>query len=229
MSRNKLFGLCYRRPDLTPQAFHDHYRHPHGTLGRLPTTLRRYVQSHRIDHPAAPIEHPTFEAVAELWVDSDRDVASFRSEPNVVRFLVEDEPKFLDVAAGHLLMTREEVVMSTPPFDHPASEADRLWSAATAPNSIKLLMFVTRHGNREWASDDDGSIALALGALRYARCHSLKSMHGIRMQYLGVHEFWWPTLSAFERGLADAPEAWRRLKDITGQSVVMLAHAERFF
>ncbi len=29
----KLFGLIRRRDDLPPEEFHDHYRHPHGTMG----------------------------------------------------------------------------------------------------------------------------------------------------------------------------------------------------
>jgi hypothetical protein len=227
MSRNKLFGLAYRRPDLSSQEFHDHYRHPHGTYGTLPTTLRHYVQSHKIDHPLIPAAE-TFEAVAELWVDNKRDIASFRQEPNLLRYLVDDEPKFLDSARGHLIAAREEVVMSTPPFDADISDADRMWSAYTAPNSIKLLQFVTLKGNPDWASDDDAEIARALGALRYARCHALTSFHGIRLQYLGVQEFWWPTLTAFERGVAASPDAWSRLATLTGDAVTILAHAERF-
>ena len=86
---------------------------------------------------------------------------------------------------------------------------------------------MTLKGKAEWASDDDASIARALGALRYARCHAMRSIHGIRLRYLGVHEFWWPTLSAFERGVTGAPEAWAELEAISGPSTSILAHAER--
>jgi hypothetical protein len=228
MSRNKLFGLAYRKDGITSQQFHDHYRHPHGTLGMLPTTLRHYVQSHRIDHPMVAAAEDSFEAVAELWVDNKRDVESFRSEPSVLRYLIEDEPRFLDLEKGHLIATREEIVMSTPPFGDDIDEADRFWSAYVAPNSIKFMQFISVRGNPDWATGDDAELPLALGALRFARCHAMHSFHGIRLQYLGVRELWWPTLTAFEEGVARAPHAWEALQASAGQAASFLARAERF-
>ncbi|MFD2580222.1 hypothetical protein ACFSTD_19915 [Novosphingobium colocasiae] len=48
MSRVKMFGAIPRKPGITSKWFHDHYRHPHGTMGRHISTMRAYTQSHQV-------------------------------------------------------------------------------------------------------------------------------------------------------------------------------------
>jgi len=228
MSRHKLLGFCFPKAGLTLQEFHDHYRHPHGTLGVLPATLRTYFQLHRIRHPLVDDSAEAPEAIAECYFDNLADVRSFRSEPQLVAHLIDDEKTFLDETRSRMVVVREEVVVSAPPFERPYSHADRLWSPAKAPNSVKLVHLVTRHGDPAWAKVLDGDMALALGALRYARSHTDADFHGERLKYYGAHELWWPTITTFERGVSSAPGIWRRLKAECGPSLPVLVHAERF-
>ena len=64
MGRKKVFGAMARKEGVPSQEFHDHYRHPHGTMGMQITTLREYVQSHQIDTPLLDDSQRRFECVA---------------------------------------------------------------------------------------------------------------------------------------------------------------------
>src|SRR3546814_5682078 len=50
----KILATIPRRKDISEQQFHDHWRHPHGTLSKKIACLRGYVQSHRIVSPLLP-------------------------------------------------------------------------------------------------------------------------------------------------------------------------------
>src|SRR3546814_3222287 len=50
----KILATVPRRKDISEQQFHDHWRHPHGTLSKKIACLRGYVQSHRIVSPLLP-------------------------------------------------------------------------------------------------------------------------------------------------------------------------------
>ena len=218
----KLFGLITRRPDMTPEAFHDHYRHPHGTLALKMTTLRGYVQSHQLHSDLLDTNQARFEAVAEIWLDNESDVVTFREEPNLVRYLIPDEPNFIDMSkSGFVATTETPVDMAAPP----SSEADGFWSPASRPFSIKLIQLVLHDG--AWFGDEDAALAGEIGALRHVRCAPVAAFQPEKPEFFGVRELWWPTLAAFRAGVGGAPGAWRRLQEITGPSVSLLAQAER--
>jgi uncharacterized protein (TIGR02118 family) len=82
----KFFGLIPRRSDISSQEFHDHYRHPHGTLGRQIPTFRDYVQSYQIHSPLLGPDQTRFEAVAEVWFDTVGDAGGQLWWPTVSAF-----------------------------------------------------------------------------------------------------------------------------------------------
>src|SRR3546814_6471450 len=49
MSAIRMMAVFARRVGMTPQAFHDHWRYPHGSLGQGIRIIKRYVQSHQVD------------------------------------------------------------------------------------------------------------------------------------------------------------------------------------
>ena len=218
----KLFGLIPRRADITPEAFRDHYRHPHGTLAMKMETLQGYVQSHQLHSDLLAPTQSRFEAVAEIWVEGEAEVVGFREEPNLVRYLIPDEPNFIDMANAAFLATTEELV-ELDLGDRP--EADRMW--ARCPNAIKLIELVAR-GEEAVLSQDTGPIS-EIGALRFVRCRPVPAFHSDEAEFVAAREFWWPTLSAFRAGTANAPEAWRAVFGQTCRSVSLLARAERYF
>ena len=69
MATKKLFGLMARRSGLSSQEFHDHYRHPHGTMGVHISTMRDYVQSHQMHSDLLPLKQARREAIAGLWFE----------------------------------------------------------------------------------------------------------------------------------------------------------------
>jgi uncharacterized protein (TIGR02118 family) len=63
----KFVVVLYRRPDLSPERFHENLRDEHGPLAERLPGLRRYVQNHVVPDPARP--HPGWDAVIELFWD----------------------------------------------------------------------------------------------------------------------------------------------------------------
>src|SRR3546814_1074476 len=72
----KILATIPRRKDISEQQFHDHWRHPHGTLSKKIACLRGYVQSHRIVSPLLPDTQLAYDGITELWYDSLDDARS---------------------------------------------------------------------------------------------------------------------------------------------------------
>jgi uncharacterized protein (TIGR02118 family) len=229
MARVKLFGVGVRKPHLSPEDFHDYWRHPHGTWGLHMTTLRGYVQSHQIHTDLLGPEQARFELVAELWFDNEADISNFRTEPVLVKYLLEDEPNFTDMTQNIMIATEEEVLTSGPPPGAKLNPGDDMWSPQNRPLSVKLLHFIGQDGPTDWAKPNDAALSRDLGALRHVRCHPIKRHPGGAPRLLGVQELWWPTLRAFRTGALAAPRSLATLIGDSGRSVTMLVQAERFF
>ena len=226
----KLFGLIPKKPGLTSEEFHDYYRHPHGTMGRGVTTMRAYVQSHQIHTDRLGDDQAIYEAVAEVWQDNLEDVLNFRTEKIIKQYILEDEPKFIDMDRLAFFIGEEEVVSSGPRQEIGLHAGDELWNPANRPTSVKLLHFVKADGNPDWAHADDKDIGLALGALRHVRCHPCAGFYGAEQPgFLGVQELWWPSRTVFHKAVDANPELFAQFIARAGSSVSLLANAERWF
>jgi hypothetical protein len=223
----KVFGFIARRPDLTAEQFHDHYRHPHGTMARHMPTLLSYTQAHQIDTMSLDATQRRFEAIMETRLAGREDWFGFRTIPYLVEHLLEDEPNFLDAARCAGIATAEELL--PPPPKETLVKADALWSLEKASIEIKLVQIVPHAKADLWARDHDAELGYRIGALRHARCRAIPDIQARGNEYCGVRELWWPTVSAFHTGIAGDPEAWRRLKEQTGSAATMLVRGERFF
>jgi hypothetical protein len=53
-------------------------------------------------------------------------------------------------------------------------------------------------------------------------------VHSDNPPYLGVRQLWWPTVSTFEAGVRNDPDAFNQLVAKVGSAVTLLAQAERF-
>ena len=236
MGRIKMFGAMARLRDVSPQEFHDHYRHPHGTMGVHISTLREYVQSHQFHTDLLGSDQNRFEAVAELWFDNRNDSRTLRIEATMVAYLNEDEPRFLDLPETKVFVGEEEVLVSCPGPGHPAFTADSAnaqWRLFNRPLSIKLIQFIGAAAGAQWCTAEDEHIGNRLGAYRHVRCHppvssSIAPGRAQRpREFIGVRELWWPTLTAFQQAVAADQDAWNTL--MAGQHVhTLLAQAERW-
>ena len=234
MRRKKLFGAMARKEGVSPQEFHDHYRHPHGTMGMRISTLREYVQSHQIHTDWLDETQRRFEAIAELWFDNASDLLHFRTEPTMASYLNDDEPRFVDLRNTRLFIGEEDVVTSQPDAAlYEADAANAKWRLSDRPVSVKIIQFIAPEAGSEWCSPDDEALGRALGVFRHVRCHPTTptSIVPTRAQrppdFIGTRELWWPTCTAFDQAVTANPEAWRRL--VMRKHVhTLLAQAERW-
>jgi uncharacterized protein (TIGR02118 family) len=74
----KFMVVLYRRPDLSPKAFHANLRTIHGAMAERIPGLVRYIQNHVAEDPTRP--HPGWDAIVELyWVDRASMEAAWQS------------------------------------------------------------------------------------------------------------------------------------------------------
>ena len=121
----KLVFTLRRREDMTRAEFQRYWREEHAALvARHADTLRvkRYVQVHSRDtdldeaisaQRGTPLRH--FDGVAELWWESMDDLmAAYGSEEGQAasQELLEDERRFIDLAASPLWLGEENVVVA---------------------------------------------------------------------------------------------------------------------
>lgn len=220
----QFFALIPKKAGISKQEFHDHWRHPHGTMGRQIPTLRSYVQCHQIETSLLNADQHKFEGIAESTFETLKDAEGFGNEPFYKTYIQPDEPNFVNGPGLEWLNTEEEVLIPKLTKEEGATYADSLWLHLNLPVSFKILQFIRPDGNPTWAGNSDAELGHKIGAMRHVRNYSI----GDKPSYIGVRQLWWPTLSAFEEGVAKDPEAFKHLLGQAGSSLTLLAQAERF-
>ena len=228
MPKLKMFAAIPRKLDISAQEFHDHWRHPHGTMGRRISILRKYVQSHQIHCDLLGPDQVRFEGIAEAWMDSASDAYLFPDEPVYKADLIPDEPLFIDLPNLKFVFTTEEVLMSGPQAAETDAPGDAIWFDDDRSINIKLLQLIEAEDNGAWRSETDAKIGRQLGAFRHVCCTAHPEIHADAPPFLGVRELWWPTLSAFTSGVAAAQEIFFELINRPSRAVTLLVQAERF-
>lgn len=229
-----LFTVLSPAPGVDRDGFHDHWRHPHGTLGARLDAVRTYVQNHRIGPPGMPVTDDPAEGVVRVELHEGATAAGIAEDPLYRVHLSADESRFIDLDAIRAYVTETlsigpvagPVVPSytdgTPAgasgTDQTDVLADRLWSPDSAPTAITLLRFVSDRpldGERR---------AGEVGAL----WHSLYQVTGDPTEdddTRYIEQFWWPSSkkwSEFSSG-----DAWTELTRSTSGARVILASCER--
>ncbi|MDF3306435.1 EthD domain-containing protein [Rhodococcus sp. T2V] len=138
----KVFCLIPRRPDMTEAAFHDYWRHPHGTLAKQITSVRRYVQAHAL--PQQPANSSGHDGVAELWFDDVETANTLNTDTDYSDYCGKDEWNFMDLGPNTFrVLTRPRAVFGSAPDD----------------GGVKLMVLIK-------ADNADGdAVADALGAV----------------------------------------------------------------
>lgn len=229
MSRIKMFALIPMRKGISRQAFHDHWRHPHGTWARDIASTSLYIQSHRIETPHLGPDQSTYEGISEVWKEGIEDASTRAQDPLYVKYLVPDEPHFIDVAGLRFVFTDEEIIQSGPHPGVSSDSADFRWKERKAALSIKLIQIIEQDGPVHWAQENDRQLGYQLGALRHVRSRFNPQLHpaGREPAAIGFRELWWPTVSAFEAGVMQAQDALKTILSRPAKAVAMLCQAER--
>ena len=220
----KLVYVITRRADHSAEAFADYWLNTHGPLvaaqaGAL--RLRKYVQSHLIDHPANEGMRavrgmlPPVDGITEVWWDSLEDFqAAYATTEGAAsgRILAADEAKFIDFSKSQVFMTDEHVI-----FDHTGGKGP-------GPDAVKVTYLLSkRHDltqaacHHTWLHDHGplvASFAGLLGMSKYVQSHTTAHEINARSQAAigfappldGITEVWVPSLAEFEKGGATEAE-----------------------
>lgn len=200
----KLVAFIPKRPDITIERFHIHWRAPHGEMAKGVVLFRRYLQGHRVASLDPGLGPTEYEGTAEIWFD-DLDAALRQGQDEVyVQQVGPDEANFIDLDRLAYLYLSEEVVLAGGPV-------------AAQDGGIKLVQGIRRDSNltpeefaRRWR-EEPPDLAGRLGAVRHVRNLTLPYHYenGSAL-YDGVREVRWSDIDAFRRARADE-EAWRML------------------
>lgn len=110
----KVFALIPRRPDVTDAFFHEHWGGPHADLALRITTLRGYVQSHRVAPAPTGLPDAPYEGIAEVWFDDAATAAGMGEDPNYAEHAHLDEPNFIDTDNLGFLLSEEQMLREGP-------------------------------------------------------------------------------------------------------------------
>lgn len=224
----RFFGLIPRKPEISSEEFHDHYRYPHGALGLGLEKMRLYVQSHQFETDLLGPDQRRYEAIAEGWYDTPTDGMGLGTHPHYVAHLLPDEPLFVDIPNLKWLYTDESLVYNKSEDDSGLEEAERWWSPEVVPTSVKLLQFLSKD---DAAAQKSAALDLArtVGAQRFIRSEPNAEVYASDTPaFYAVHEFWWPTYCELQSAVRAEPDSWKTLSTLGAGSVSLIARAERF-
>ena len=220
----KLVYVIARRADLSAAAFHDHWLDRHGPLVAAQARalrLRKYVQSHLIDHAAnegmravrgmlGPVD-----GITEVWWDSVEDLhAAYATAEGAAsgRILASDEETFIDFSRSQVFLTQEH-----PIFDHTEGKGP-------GPDTVKVTYLLARRHDmtqaachQTWLADHGPlvvSFAKVLNMVKYVQSHTIEpdmnarfeTTNGYRPPLDGITEVWIPSLRVLEQGGATQAE-----------------------
>lgn len=110
----KFTAMLVRNPRLTYDQFVNHHKTSHAELFMsLPESkehVRRYVQSHNlgVDLPGMPASR--YDGITEIWFDDVDGFAAVFTSAQYMETVRPDEESFLDLAAGDVSLSTENVV-----------------------------------------------------------------------------------------------------------------------
>ncbi|MGD9603281.1 MAG: EthD domain-containing protein [Gammaproteobacteria bacterium] len=112
----KGYALAARKPGMPEDEFHRYWRDVHGPLALRISTLRRYVQAHKLPQPLPGFDHVPYDGAAELWFDTYADMQAMPANPEYLDGARADEPNFVDMSRLAFIATTEKVVIDSAPL-----------------------------------------------------------------------------------------------------------------
>lgn len=111
------FGLIKKRPDITAEQFHYHWREIHGPLGLAALDFKQYVQNHSFFSRRLPgFAHASFDGASESWYNTLKDALNVRQSEGFTNVVRPDMRNFIDASGALALNTRGHVVIAGPPL-----------------------------------------------------------------------------------------------------------------
>lgn len=217
--------LVIPKPGISDETFHDHWRHPHGSLAIKYPPLRRYVQNHLVESDLVGANPTAIRGIGENWFDSAGAIEHMTTDPYVHEVFFFDEARFEDrEKTVWFVVDDEEVLPVYPGGSH--DEHGAQWSHNNRPLAIKALQLFPAGSQRNSADEavaEEADLSRRVRAYRHVRSWARES----DAPYAGLRELWWPTLTAFEQGVRGDPAAWEALRSRPNGSTWFLATSER--
>lgn len=182
-----------KRADFSDGDFHRYWRETHAPLALRIKSLRRYVQSHRIDNPMPGFETCPFDGVAEIWFDDLDTLLNLGTDPDYSNGAQPDEPNFVDMHALDFLATREHVFIEGPPIARDTPLVKAVFLLKRKPG-MSVADFQTY-----WIDVHAPQIPRDMGVMRYVQCHQAPETYGdTAPAWDGVAELSFVDYAAFE-------------------------------
>lgn len=224
----KVLALLPKKPDISNEQFHRHWREIHAQLALHIKTLKRYVQSHRLPQQPVGFSSAPYEGVAEVWFDTLETALGLRTNPAYLEGAYRDEPNFIDTSGLAFLLTQENVVVPGPSF-------------AKDTRAVKLLALVKRKPGMSvaefqdyWRNTHAPLVPRTPHLLRYVQCHVVPAMYEADTPplYDGIAELWWSDIAKLQEAWASPEIQVEQLPDaqkfIDGRnSTALLAEENR--
>ena len=207
----KGFALIPKRPDVSDEKFHTHWRTIHADLALRISVLRRYVQSHRLPDAVPDFIASPYDGAAEIWFADLAVALGLQDNPDYVEGAFRDEPNFIDVPNLTFLSTQENIVVDGPQL------------AKDAPG-IKGLFLIRRKTGLSvadfqdyWRNEHAPLVPKTPGLRRYVQCHVCPETYEVESAapaFDGVAELSWPDLATFERSWASEEIQVEQFEDL---------------
>jgi uncharacterized protein (TIGR02118 family) len=147
-------SLMRRRADIGILQFRRHWLDPHGVMTAELPGLRRYVQSHCIEHPVTNELARTLDVAgfAELWFDDIEARSRAYASPRLAECNVDSE-QFIGavtrlVTEPHLVLAPKDTRRTAKAFLVATGAPDAAWSDATRQRITRLPGLVGYLGHR---------------------------------------------------------------------------------
>jgi len=205
----KGFALLPKKPGISDEQFHSHWRGVHAQLALRIPSLRRYVQSHRLPGLRASFPESLFEGAAEVWYDSLAAALAMRDSPEYLEGAYKDELNFIDQAGLKWLATQENVVVAGAPMAKDAKCVKGLFLVKRKPG-LSVAEF-----QDYWRTKHAPLVPRTPHLLRYVQCHVLRETYesDTPPAFDGVAELWWPDVEKFKESWASPELQVEQLND----------------
>ena len=191
----KGFALIPKKPDISHEQFHRHWRDIHAPLAVRIKALRRYVQSHRRPDDIPGVPTSPYEGLAEIWFDDLETGRGLGSNPDYMNGAYPDEPNFIADEGPSFLMTRENIVVPGPELAKDAPGVKALFLLKRKPG-LSVAEF-----QAHWRTVHAPIVPRTPELRRYVQCHVAPETYDTAPPaFDGVAELSWADMAAFEKG-----------------------------
>ena len=184
----KGYSLLAKRPDVSSEFFHEHWRTVHAEHAQKLTTLRRYIQAHRIDAEVAGLAQSPYEGIAEVWWDDLAAADRVAADPDYLNNAKLDEPTFIDMPRLANVLTEQRALRPGPDGIPDRSEVVLLLLLKRRPD-LALDEFRGR-----WPAEAEDSLTGVSRARRLVTACTIRETYAgsdVEPVYDGVAELSW--------------------------------------